>query len=174
VTTYVGLLRGVNVGGHNKLPMARLRELAAEVGEDVQTYLQSGNVVLRSGAKAADVRAALEERLATELGKPATALVLTAAQLRRVRDGNPFPDERDPTKLHVVFLAERPPAAKLKAFDPEAWAPEELRVAGTTAYLHLPDGLGRSKLAAAVGKLLGVAGTARNWRTVEALVELSG
>jgi uncharacterized protein (DUF1697 family) len=174
VPTYVALLRGVNVGGHNKLPMARLRELGAEIGEDVQTYLQSGNLVLRSTSKAADVRAALEQRLAAELGKPATALVLNAAQLRRVRDANPFPDERDPRKLHVVFLVERPPAARLKAFDPAAWAPEELRVVGTTAYLHLPDGLGRSKLAAAVAKLLGVAGTARNWRTVEALVELAG
>ena len=174
MATYVALLRGVNVGGRAKLPMARLRELAGEIGDDVRTYLQSGNVVLRSAAPAADVRAALEQRVSAELGKPATVVVLSAAQLRRVRDANPFPDEPDPTKLHAVFLAERPPAAKLKAFAPEAWAPEELRVAGTTAYLRLPGGLGRSKLAAAVGKLLGVEGTARNWRTVEALVELSG
>jgi uncharacterized protein (DUF1697 family) len=139
----------------------------------VQTYVQSGNVVLRSAAGAADVRTALEERVTAELGTPATVLVLTAAQLRRVRDGNPFPDERDPTKLHVVFLAERPPAAKVEAIDADAWVPEELRVSGTTAYLHLPNGLGRSRLAAAVARLLGVAGTARNWRTVEALVELS-
>jgi uncharacterized protein (DUF1697 family) len=153
--------------------MARLRELAAEVGEDVRTYVQSGNVVLRSAAKAADVRGALEERVSAELRKPATVLVLTAAQLRRVRDANPFPDERDPKKLHVLFLVERPAAARLKSFEPGAWAPEELHFAGTTAYLHLPDGIGRSRLAAAAAKLLGVEGTARNWRTVEALVELS-
>jgi uncharacterized protein (DUF1697 family) len=173
MATYVGLLRAVNVGA-SQLPMARLRELASEVGDDSRTYLQSGNVVLRSSAKAADVRAALEERVSAELGKPATVLVLTAAQLRRVRDANPFPDERDPKKLHAVFLVEKPAAAKRKAFEPERWAPDELRVVGTTAYLHLPNGLGRSKLAAAVSKLLGVEGTARNWRTVEALVELSG
>lgn len=173
MATYVALLRAVNVGG-SQLPMARLRELAAEVGEEVRTYVQSGNLVLRSGAKAAAVRAALEERVSAELGKPVTVIVLTVAQLRRVRDANPFPDERDPKKLHAVFLVERPAAARLKAFEPEVWAPEELTVVGTTAYLHLPDGIGRSKLGASVGKLLGVEGTARNWRTVEALVELAG
>ena len=175
--TYVALLRGINVGGRTKIAMADLRKLFAGLGgEDVTTYLQSGNVVFKSSAAAAVFAGSIEERIADELGLRVTVVMRTAADLATVAAKNPFADRgAEPTQLHVVFLSEKPAAARVRALDTTRGEPDEFRVAGREIYLHYPNGYGRSKITNAwFEKELGVAGTARNWRTVTKLAELAG
>ena len=175
--TYVALLRGINVGGRTKIAMADLRRLFAELGAaDVTTYVQSGNVVFKSGAAAAGLAQSIERRIADELGLRVTVVVRTPAEVAKVVAGNPFAERgADPKQLHVVFLAEKPPAARVRALDATRGAPDEFRVVGREIYLHYPNGSGRSKITNAwFEKELRVAGTARNWRTVTKLAELAG
>ena len=172
--TLVILLRGINVGGHNKLPMAQLREIATEAGfADVRTYIQSGNLVVSSDLDpeaAADVLTGAI-RAATGLAVP--AIVRTAHQWTDLIAANPYPDAVEPgTHVHVIVLPASASEA-INAFDASGFAPEEMAVIGSELYLHLPDGMGRSKLALAVNRLSEVAaGTARNWNTVQKLAAL--
>lgn len=174
-TTYVALLRGINVGSHNKISMAALRELVeAAGGKDVETYVQSGNVVLRSARSASELGPELECRIERELGLTVAVVVRTKAELARVAAGNPFAaDEPDPKKLHVAFLAEKPARARVRDVEAADLGPERVHVAGKDVYLHYPNGYGRSKLSNAfLERRLGVASTTRNWRTVTKLAEL--
>ncbi len=173
----IALLRGINVGGKNRLPMAELRTAAANAGyDDAVTYLQSGNLVLHG------VTASRVNRVATDLhdaieqvsGLDVAVITRTAEEWRSIIAANPFPDAAgDGTKLHLVVL---PAAATeaLAAFDASPFTPEELHVGEHELYLSLPDGMGRSKLAVAVTRLDNAkSGTARNWKTVLALAELA-
>ena len=174
--TYVALLRGINVGGRTKIAMADLRTLFAALGaEDVTTYVQSGKVDLKTGAPAAGLAPSIERRIADDLALRVTVVIRTAAQLAKIVSANPFADHgAEPTKLHVVFLAEKPAAARVRALDATRGEPDEFRVVGREIYLHYPSGSGRSKITNAwFEKELGVAGTARNWRTVTTLAELA-
>ena len=176
MTTYVALLRAINLGSRNKVSMADLRTLFGALGfEDVSTYVQSGNVVFRGRGAAADVTAAIEDRIRSELGLDVTVLVRTGAQLAKLVDANPFAGrDVDPATLHVTFLAEKPASARVRGLDPARSEPDEFRVAGREVYLRCPNGYGRSKLTNAYfEKGLGVAATTRNWRTVTKLVELA-
>jgi len=175
--TTIALLRGVNVGGHNKVPMADLRAALEDVGyADVRTYVQSGNVVLRSraGAKkvAADVHEAIEERFHLDI----PVIARTVVQLKDIAAHNPFlrPDADPSRHLLVGFLDGIPAKAKVKALDPHRAAPEELRVRGTEVYFWCPDGWGTSKVSNGLEKALGTAMTARNWRTITTLLEMAG
>ncbi|WP_309135114.1 DUF1697 domain-containing protein [Cellulomonas sp.] len=168
----VALLRGVNVGGATKVPMADLRRVVTDSGfGDVRTYVNSGNVVLTSpdpdtGAVAARLRAACAD--AFPAVRP-DVVVRTAEELRGVVAGNPFLDrDDDPTHHHVVFLAGPGPAAA-PDLDLAPFHPEDLAVRGREVYLFLPGGMGRSRLAQRLASLQGPAGTARNWRTVTTL-----
>lgn len=175
-STLIVLLRGINVGGKAKLPMAQLREIATGLElDDVRTYIQSGNLVastsLTPAAVAERLRAAI--RGATDLDVP--IIVRTAAQWRDVIEANPFPDAAAAgTTLHVAFLEGDAPR-ELVGFDAEEFAPEEFAVVGAQVYLHLPDGIGRSKLAVRLQRLPGAStGTSRNWNTVLKLADLAG
>jgi uncharacterized protein (DUF1697 family) len=172
--TYVALLRGINLGARNKVSMSALRELLAELGaEEVRTYVQSGNAVFESGLRAAELRKAIEDAIERELDLEVKVLLRNARQLAKVLRGNPFAN-RDPATLHVTFLAERPGQARVRELDPDRSPPDEFRVVGTEVYLHCPNGYGQSKLSNAYFERgLGVAATTRNWRTVNALVELA-
>jgi len=173
--TYVALLRGINLGSHNKVPMADLRALFDGLGaEDVETYVQSGNVVFKSADGAEKLTRAIERRIQRDLGLSVTVIVLTRPQLTKVLDGNPFAKgKKDPAKLHVTFVAEKPARAKVSKLDPERGEPDEFRVVGSQIYLHCPNGYGRTKLTNAYfEKQLGVAATTRNWKTVTKLGEL--
>jgi len=177
VRTYVALLRGINVGGRTKIAMADLRTLFDALdAEDVTTYLQSGNVVFRSDAAATALAQSVEQRIAGELGLRVTVVMRTGAQLAKIAAGNPFAGRgADAKQLHVVFLAEKPAAARVRALDAARGEPDEFRVVGHEIYLHYPNGYGRSKITNAwFEKELGVAGTARNWRTVTKLAALAG
>jgi uncharacterized protein (DUF1697 family) len=176
-TTFVALLRGINVGGKNRVPMAQLKSLLASLGhEDVVTYIQSGNVVFRSPVSdARKVGAAIEKRIAEEFEGPASVLIRTPAELRAVAKRNPFLKAGvDASKLHVVFLDRSPKKSAVADLDPERSPPDEFEVRGSEIYLHLPNGAGRSKLTVDYfEKRLDVRGTARNWRTLTKLISLS-
>ena len=166
----VALLRGVNVGGRGALAMADLRNIATGLGyEQVSTYIQSGNLVFSSKVRdPAAVGAELEAAIARSTSVSPLVVVRTAGEMMAVVEHNPFPD-LDPTKIHVVFgtgAVERGPD-DLDSYDPEAAA-----VVGRELFLYLPDGVGRSKLAADLGRRAS-AGTMRNWRTVTKLVEMA-
>ena len=172
---YVALLRGVNVGAHNRMKMPALTSLCRELGyTDVVTYIQSGNVVFGSSARrAAAVERAMVSGIEKEFGLKITVLVRTKDELARVARGNPFP-KAEPNRLHVAFLDATPTAARVRALDAFDTAPDEVRVRGREAYLHTPRGYGNSKLSGAfIEKELRVAATARNWNTVEKLLALA-
>jgi uncharacterized protein (DUF1697 family) len=174
--TYVALLRGINLGARNKVSMADLRALFGALGaEDVATYVQSGNVVFKSGKRAGELVQAIEKRIRRDLGLSVTVVLRTEAQLARVLAGNPFANEgREPTTLHVTFLAEKPDRARVREVDPNRAGPDEFRVVGREVYLHCPNGYGRTKLTNAYfEKQLSVAATTRNWRTVTSIAELA-
>jgi uncharacterized protein (DUF1697 family) len=189
MATHVALLRGINVGGRNKVAMADLREVVAELGHaDVSTYIQSGNVLFSPGAADADpaaLAAALAEAITAKLGVTAPVVVLSRDELAEVIAANPFPDEADPKRVHAVLLSGAPAADATAKID-EALsrsagkgARDELVTAGRTIYLHTPDGFGNSELAAAVLRIVtspraGVTGTARNWATTLKLLDLCG
>lgn len=175
--THVALLRGVNVGGHNRLAMADLEGLAAGLGlRDVATYVQSGNLIFTSELDASTLASSLRRAIAADLGVTCDVVVVSAADLRRAVAANPFPVD-DPKKLHLIFRTDpvdADGAAAVEAAQASArqkGSQDRAVVAGATLYLHTPAGLGRSDLAARLGRLKG-GGTARNWSTVTALVEL--
>jgi len=175
-TTHVALLRGINLGSSNRVSMPDLRTLLESLGaEDVVTYLQSGNVVFKSAEGADKLTRAIERRIKRDLGLSVTVLLRTPRQLAKVQAGNPFAkDVKDPTKLHVTFLAEKPDRARVRNLDPKRAEPDELRLVAQEVYLHCPNGYGRSKLTNAYfEKQLGVTATTRNWKTVTKLAELA-
>jgi uncharacterized protein (DUF1697 family) len=173
-STYVALLRGINLGARNKVAMADLRALLAELGAaDVATYLQSGNAVFKSAGRRGELAAAVEQGLRRDLGVDVKVLLRTRKELESVVGANPFA-RRDAKALHVTFLDGKPEATKVKRLDARRSEPDEFRVVGREVYLHCPNGYGRSKLSNAYfEKELGVAATTRNWKTVTALAELA-
>jgi uncharacterized protein (DUF1697 family) len=173
MTVYVALLGGVNVGGRT-LKMDALRATAARCDfDDVSTFIQSGNVIFRSRKGAKAVTAALHEAILEDSGIDTRIATRTAAELQEVVGRNPFLDRSDdPTKLSVTFLFDGV-APTLSAVGPEVYAPDEVQVIGREAYLHTPNGMGKTKLVPAVAKKLGLAGTTRNWRSTLKLAELA-
>jgi len=172
----LALLRGINVGGKNKLPMRDLSALFVDAGcENVRTFIQSGNVVFTANARVLKnlgsvISSGIEERF----GLRVPVLLRSAQQLRDVISNNPYHHAGKPEDyLHVVFLADLPSAAKAAALDPDRSPPDEFIVRGQEIYLHLPNGAGNSKLTNAwFDSKLGTVSTARNWRTVNKLLEM--
>ncbi|MCM2576908.1 DUF1697 domain-containing protein [Streptomyces meridianus] len=178
MTTYAAFLRGVNVGGHNKVPMAALRDLLSGLGyADVRTLLQSGNAVFTStGTDASAIALELERAVADRFGFDVRCTVRTAAELRAVADRCPFrPDGHDPAKLTVTFLAGPADPTTWDRIDPAAYGPDEFRLGEREIYAYTPGGLGRSKLMPVIdrtGRNLGA--TTRNWNTVTKLIAMAG
>jgi len=179
MTTYVALLRGINVGGNKMVPMSGLRDLIERIGfQDGRSLLQSGNLVFRGRARASDgLERLLEAEAAKRLGVEADFFVRTAGELEEIVAGNPFTREaeRDPGRLVTFFLKSAPPAAAVKMLQSAIVGREVVSGRGKEIYIVYPDGQGRSKLTGAVvEKRLGVRGTARNWNTVLKLRALAG
>ncbi|WP_374776407.1 DUF1697 domain-containing protein [Streptomyces sp. NBC_01310] len=176
---YAALLRGINVGGSKKVPMAELRALLEGLGHgDVQTYLQSGNAVFSSAKKdPGRLARELEKTIEAHFGFRVACLVVDGAYLRAVADACPFPAaELEGKQLHATFFSEQPGAERFAALDEAAYLPEEYRLGDHVLYLYAPNGLGRSKLAEALAKpavVKGIDATTRNWNTVAKLVELT-
>ncbi|MGW7195875.1 DUF1697 domain-containing protein [Streptomyces chryseus] len=179
-TTYAALLRGINVSGHKKVPMAELRELLAALGHrDVRTYLQSGNAVFATDAEDSEdaLAAALERAVEKHFGFGVACLVRSGAYLAAVADACPFPAaELEGKQLHVTYFSRPVTADRFASVDPAAYLPEEFRLGDRALYLYAPDGLGRSKLAEVLARpalLTGISATTRNWNTVVKLVEMT-
>ena len=172
MTTYVALLRAVNVGART-VPMAELRRAFVDMGyDDVQTYIQSGNVVFGASGSATSVAARVRRGLEAELGPGIGVVLHTPAQLGAVVRRNPLASH-EPGTLHVTFLGSTPAAAKVRALDPDGFAPDVYRISGRHVYLHCPNGYGRSKLTNAFfERKLGVMATTRNLRTVTTLATM--
>ncbi|MEU0222105.1 DUF1697 domain-containing protein [Streptomyces sp. NPDC006265] len=179
-TTYAALLRGINVGGSRKVPMADLRTLLTDLGlDDVRTHLQSGQAVFASGhgdeeSLAGEIARALEKRF----GFGVDVIVRDHAYLRAIADACPFPAaDLEPKQLHVTYFSAPLTPERFAEIDQEAYLPEEFRLGDRALYLYAPNGLGRSKLAEHLSKPRinkGVIATSRNWNTVVKLVEMTG
>lgn len=175
---YVGLLRGINVGGNRKVPMADLQRLCSDAGHtEVTTYIQSGNVVFSSGSGSkADIEEDLEQRLAAKFGFDVPVTLRTKADLAKIVKADPFGSvATDRARVFVLFLKSRPTRTQLGALGPtDAFAPELFEPIGNEVHLFLPNGMGRTKLGQGViERKLGIAGTARNWNTVTKLADLA-
>jgi uncharacterized protein (DUF1697 family) len=178
MSTCIALLRAVNLGAHNAVAMADLRELLAGLGLlEPKTLLQSGNAVFRSGRQSpAPLERLLETEAARRLGVSTTFFVRTAAEWRALVAANPFPDEaeRDPGHLLLYCFKTAPAPAAVAALQASIAGREVVRAVGRQAYVVYPDGVGRSRLSITViEKKLGSSGTGRNWNTVLKLAALA-
>ena len=174
--TFIALFRGINVGGRNSLPMKELVAILEGLGStDVRTYIQSGNAVFRTNEKniarlSSQIGASVKQRHGFE----PHVLLLALPDFERVMTGNPFREaETVPQGLHVGFLASTPETPRLAALATLKAGTERYHLGDRAFYLHAPDGIGRSKLAANVERLLGVRMTDRNWRTVCTVREMA-
>lgn len=169
MTAFVGLLRAVNVGGTGKLPMSELKAMCDGEGfGNVRTYIASGNVVFTDGRSEAEVKAALEARLAAYTGKPVGVLVRTGEEMAQVLADNPFPDAK-PNWTVAIFLDKAPAKDALDTVR-DATAGEEVRLGRREIYVSYGAGMGRSKLKIPAAR----DGTARNINTIAELAEMAG
>ena len=177
MNTYIAFFRGINVGGKNSLPMKELVAILEGTGaRNIKTYIQSGNAVFQSAKKYSPQ---LPQKLAAEIKKrhgfEPCILVLEVEAIKRAIAQNPFPEAvADPGNLHLGFLASRPKSPNLEKLSRLKKESERFHLSDGVFYLHAPEGVGRSKLAAVSEKLLGVPMTDRNWRTVCKVMEMAG
>lgn len=175
-TTWVALLRGINVGRNKRIAMSELRTMLESLGyADIRTHLQSGNAIFSAQRRKPE---ALEQELSAGIRRSfamdVAVLVRTAAELASVVDGNPFVAQGvSASELHATFLASAPAAARIAAVDRDACAPDEFAVGERVIYLRLRNGLTGSRLPD-WDRLLGLRTTTRNWNTTTRLRELAG
>ncbi len=174
---HIALLRGINVGGRNRLPMKELVEMFVGAGcDDVRTYIQSGNVLFRSDpALGGDIPALISTAIFNRFGYRVPIITRTAQELGEVVGANPFVEAgAEADKLHVVFLAGQPDAVALESLDPNRSPGDEFAVLGREVYLHCPEGFARTRLTNSYfDSRLTTTSTTRNWRTVARLLELA-
>jgi uncharacterized protein (DUF1697 family) len=170
---WVALLRAVNLGARNKVPMAKLRaQLEADGYGSVRTYIASGNVIFDASGGRDAVARRLERHIAEEFGVETTAIMRKPQELAALVEGHPF--GADTSHSHVVFLARKPGAAAAKRLAAADHSPDQAVLAGMDVYLQYPAGVQGSRLSAArLERLLEVRATHRNWRTVAKLAELA-
>lgn len=174
MANYAILLRGVNVGGKNKLPMAELREALTSAGlEGVQSYIQSGNILCQSSLPECELAALCTKVLATHFSIDTPVFVIAESTLRAVRDANPFSDNENLDKaLQLYFLNTVACDANTEKLDTLKAESEAFELSEACFYLYAPEGIGRSKLAADAENNLRVTTTTRNWRTVNKLLDM--
>lgn len=174
--TQLALLRGINVGGHNRIRMADLRDLHSGLGHgEVTTYIQSGNVIFSAEDSGAGLEKNIEDAIRDHFGLDIAVVVRSPAELASALDTNPYgrQAENDPLKVATAFLKAAPERAARDAVDPDTHAPDVFSIAGREIHLHCPNGFGRSKLDNAwLERRLGVVSTIRNAKTVKTLAEL--
>jgi uncharacterized protein (DUF1697 family) len=172
---WVALLRAVNLGARNKVPMARLRETLEQLGcESVATYIQSGNVVFVRGRAAdrAKLTKELEQAIEAEFGVAAAVVLRRFGEIEKLAGSRPFGGDTD--NVHVAFMASKPTAKAVRELGVLEAGADRFEVRGSDVLLHYPNGVQGSRLTAArLEKTLGVAGTVRNWRTVNRLAEMA-
>ncbi len=176
LTTFVALLRGINVGGKNVIAMKDLRDVLSQIGlKQIQTYIQSGNVVFQSEAVDKDkLSSAISAAIEQSHGFTPSVHILNVNQLNLAISNNPFDSHADdPKSVHLYFLAHEPEEQKIEAAAALAHESEVCKLVGNTFYLYAPNGVARSKLARSVEKVLGVSATARNLRSANKILELA-
>lgn len=178
MTTYIGVLRAINLGSHNKIAMSDLKAMLERLGfDEPRTLLLSGNIVFKSdSSSAAMLEQQLERASTNHLQVTTDYFVRSSKEWRAIVEANPFMKEakRDPAKVIMMCLREAPTPAQVKALQASIAGPEIVKASGKHAYFIYPDGQGRSKLTIQkIEKALGTRGTARNWNTVLKLAELS-
>jgi len=167
--TLIALFRGINVGGKNLLPMKQLVSIMEDIGcLDVITYIQSGNAVFRSEEnRTSQLSGKISSAIKKQHGFEPYILLLEAADIEKAISGNPFPEaESEPKSLHVGFLSATPKKPDIQTLETLRKKTERFVLKDAVFYLHAPEGVGRSKLAASAEKLIGVSMTGRNWRTL--------
>jgi uncharacterized protein (DUF1697 family) len=188
MATHVALLRGINLGGKNRVAMGDLKSVVADLGHTgVSTYIQSGNVLFTAPAEAdtTALAGAISEAIGVRLGVNSPVVVVSRDGLAEIVAANPFPGEPDPRRVHAVVLSEPPwPELQTKLDTARAKAAaaggdDRVVAVGRTLYLHTPAGYGRSVLAEALLRIVSspksrATGTARNWATMTKLLELCG
>ena len=176
MTTFIALLRGINVGGHNRLPMSELRSLCTEIGcAGVQTYVQSGNVVVRADITAASLETKLERAIQRRFELSIPVIVRAAAHWSAYAESNPYPDaaRNEPNLLMLALSKAAPKAGTVQGLLERATSGERVVQAGDALWIHYAGGVARSKLSPALlDRLAGSPVTMRNWRTVLKLEEL--
>jgi uncharacterized protein (DUF1697 family) len=174
---YVSMLRGINVGTHKRIKMDRLRQCFETLGfNEVRTYINSGNIVFKAGrSRTSSLSKRIEERLLKEVGFPIPVISRTAAEISNAIANNPFLKERgiDVERLYVMFLSGPPNSASLKNLAQFTASPERYHCLGLEIYLHLPNGIGQSKLMKTpLDPTFSVTTTIRNWNTVNQLARM--
>ncbi len=175
----VAFLRGINVGGHNKVPMATLRARLTDAGlRDVKTYIQSGNVVFSVGSDLGGhscPRTLIQTALRGMIDADVPVVVRTADALAQLAAACPFPAaELDPRQLHLGLCTEAPDPERVRTMDPDFGRGDRYEVAGESVYLHTPGGMGKTRLTSAwFDRNLGVQTTFRNWRTLTKVLEMA-
>lgn len=174
MNTWVVFLRGVMPTGKNKVPMAQLRHVLIEAGfEGVQTYIQSGNALLRTEMSAPEVEACVHDLIQTHIGPDLVIVARTGAQLQKILDHNPFTDV-DISRVFFTMFAHPPTEEKVKAVVSQDYDPEAIAITPEAAYLYIPGSAARSKLSNNyLEKKLGVSTTSRNFNTMKKMIELS-
>ena len=177
-STYIALLRGINVGGHKIVKVGQLRKAFEELGfADLATYVQSGNVVFKSPERASqDLSMKIEEMVLRRFSMPVPVIVRTAEKVGEILRNNPFLKKGgiDVSKLHVVFLSQTPAKMAVKGLDAVAAGPDQFCCRGQEIYLLCPNSYGGTKLSnATFESILAVGATTRNWNTVNKLWEMA-
>jgi uncharacterized protein (DUF1697 family) len=176
VTTWIVLLRGINVGGNNRLAMSDLRELVTTLGHtDVSTLIQSGNVVMTSPRSDRSTMASeICAGIATSFGPKVSAVLRTPDELRAALANNPFTTD-DGTRVLITFLSDEPSPTDVAVLEGDRFLPDRFEVVGSELYGYYPNGAGRSKMTLDYfEKRLHVRGTGRNLNTVAKLIDLGG
>lgn len=177
--TYIALLRGINVSGQKKVKMADLRAQLAELPyENIQTYIQSGNIVFAANATAKETLAnQIKDNIQQNYGFEVSVIVRTPTELEWILQNNPFlkDSSKDPKRFYVTFLAQAPEPDHIKKLEEVDYSPEEYVLEGDLLFFFAPNGYGRAKMNNNFfEKKLKVAATTRNWRTIHKLVEIAG
>ncbi|MDH3529834.1 MAG: DUF1697 domain-containing protein [Acidobacteriota bacterium] len=172
--TFIGLLRGINVGGHNKLPMADLRSICEGIRlKDVRTYIQSGNIVFSSEKTPSRIALELTAEIDHRFGFAPKILILPADEIRKAAESYPFPTD-DHRLSHIMFLDARPADDEVAKVNLLKHDPDKLTVGDKAVYFYTPNGISGSKLDLnKIERTLGVNVTTRNWRTVQKLIEMA-
>ena len=173
----IALLRGINVGGKNRMPMKELAALFVDAGcDDVRTYIQSGNVLFRPGSTGGEeISSVISASILRRFDYRIPVITRTARAFQEIVRANPFVEAgAEADKLHVMFLAELPDSANVEALDPDRSPGDEFAVMGREIHLHCPNGVARSKLTNSYfDSRLATISTTRNWRTTLKLLELA-
>jgi len=173
---HVALLRGINVGGGNKIPMAELRQVAGDLGwTKPETYIQSGNLLFEASGSGAKLETALEAAIKQRLGLEIPVIVRSAADWPAYVAANPFPEagEAETNRLMLLLSKQPPKPDSALAIQERAKNGERVRIAAGAIWIHYPDGAGTSKLTSAlIDRLVGSPATARNWRTIIKLSDM--